>query len=323
MRTAARFRRPTRPSGKPIAGLPADDGRVGPFPAGAAERLGDPQFRHGNDIAASVLSPCGTWLATAGPATVAVTEVATGERVRTLPSGGAVKSDGEADDVALTFSTSGRRLAVRVRDDGVRVWDVPTGDLCWRADAGHRIGFCRFGATDKEFVTVRIPWPQDRRPLIAERVAWSLATPGVLDRRPSDTAWAESTRDGSRFALRPAGGEKPEALIEWGTDAEIRTSDYGVGGRDRVPVEPRRRDAEAEESGRGVGETGGPDRGRRLPFGVGGRRRPACGCGVPDGEVRPEVRGGSRPAPPNCGAGECCTRCPWPGRRMRRRWPPN
>ena len=231
MRTAARFRRPTRPSGKPIAGLPADDGRVGPFPAGAAERLGDPQFRHGNDIAASVLSPCGTWLATAGPATVAVTEVATGERVRTLPSGGAVKSDGEADDVAMTFSPSGGRLAVRFRDDGVRVWDVRTGDLHWRADAGQRIGFCRFGANDDEFFAVRTPWPQNLRPLIAERVTWSLATLDVRDRKPCDTAWAESPPDGSRFALRPAGGGKPEALIEWGTDAEIRTADYGAGGR--------------------------------------------------------------------------------------------
>ena len=120
------------------------------LPAGAVQRLGSPQFRHGMEIVSSALSPDGKLLATAGTRTVIVWDVETGSRAHTFPSIGV--NGNQTNAAHFCFSPTGKRLAVQ--RSGLQVWELDTGRLVWDSCKTNLYPrWCRFGATDNDLFT--------------------------------------------------------------------------------------------------------------------------------------------------------------------------
>ena len=189
------------------------------LPAGAVQRLGSPQFRHGTEIVSSALSPDGKLLATAGTRTVIVWDVETGSRAHTFPSIGV--NGNQTNAAHFCFSPTGKRLAVQ--RSGLQVWELDTGRLVWDSCKTNLYPrWCRFGATDNDLFTgalVSEGNPATWRQKVETR---RLPTGDVVAVRDCDPAWDYGCiQRGGRFAFHFDKAADSFRILEWGVDRNL------------------------------------------------------------------------------------------------------
>jgi WD40 repeat protein len=152
---------PPDPQPKPPAENPGQarpelaDGRGDFLPEGAILRFGSARFRHGARISASALSPDGKSLATAGPQSVVVWDLDTGNALHRFRCDHGSSFSGPC----LTFSPDGTRLGYVRGLFFACVWDLQTGKEMRRFERRFEEGHgklwtscCQFVNQGKELV---------------------------------------------------------------------------------------------------------------------------------------------------------------------------